>query len=406
MNMKTKNSRKFLSLIMTLAMIMTLLDGMTISASAYNGAGTETSPYLIASAADFQQLATDVNGGNDFNGEYFQLTTNLDLSTVPPWTPIGGAGSGDTFAGTFDGDGYTISGLSITSVADHVGLFGDASADSVIMDLTVSGAAVSGGKNVGAVVGRTYGEVNGCAVSNNSFVESNGMGQGVGAVVGSAWGSSSKVIDCTATSSTVEGIAATTYVGGVVGKAEGAVQNCKNINTQVDSRLYAGGNLTLITDFSAPALGPGQTAMGTPANIGDLYITGGSVKTMITQNAYSSWGLTTGGAGEVVTTIGSTTYKYYINEAAIKATKLTGPSSSPVYLCVIPVDNSGSYEVYKGTTLLYDGGLHDYFYTDSTTTIDNFSTIPTIQTDYNLYLYLTQETHFLTVDNQLVIVTV
>ncbi len=60
------------------------LDGFTfdIQRFDFSGSGTETDPYEISTAADLQQLATDVNGGNTYSGSYFKVTANIDLSEL------------------------------------------------------------------------------------------------------------------------------------------------------------------------------------------------------------------------------------------------------------------------------------------------------------------------------------
>jgi len=235
--MKTKNSRKFLSLIMALTMIMTLLGGMTISASAFNGAGTVTSPYLIASAADLQQLSMDVNNGKDFNGEYFRLTDDLDLSAVSSWKPIGN--SANPFDGFFDGNGKTISNITISVAGHNVGLFGSVGDNSVIENLKVYKAVVFGWQSVGAVVGRSFGTVENCQVSD-SIIESDGRGQGVGGVVGGSW-NDGVVSNLTATRVYVLGTQSTAYAGGVVGKIEGTASNLQTVGESTITGMdYAG----------------------------------------------------------------------------------------------------------------------------------------------------------------------
>ena len=82
----------------------------------WSGAGTEASPYLIATAADLTALSSIVNQGIPFSGSYFKMTA--DLTLPDGWKPIGGlkpgqlgAGTGVNirpFSGTFDGDGHLL----------------------------------------------------------------------------------------------------------------------------------------------------------------------------------------------------------------------------------------------------------------------------------------------------------
>lgn len=83
------------------------------------GEGTEAEPYLIATVADLVKLAAEVNDGDAFDGEFFRQTTDIDLSSIQNWTPIGTYISTSSFAsscpfkGTYDGDGYVIANLTI-----------------------------------------------------------------------------------------------------------------------------------------------------------------------------------------------------------------------------------------------------------------------------------------------------
>ena len=82
------------------------------------GSGTKDDPWQIATPQQLAYLAQQVNTGTDFSlGKYFRLTADIDLSSHD-WTPIGQIDpatgfpkAGGFFAGTFDGAGHTISGL-------------------------------------------------------------------------------------------------------------------------------------------------------------------------------------------------------------------------------------------------------------------------------------------------------
>ena len=99
----------------------------TATAWAWSGSGTsENDPILINNAADLAQLATDVNGGTNYNKMYFKQTANITLTSA--WTPIG-TDSSHPFMGHYDGGGFTISGLTVTGNYQYAGLFGYISSD-------------------------------------------------------------------------------------------------------------------------------------------------------------------------------------------------------------------------------------------------------------------------------------
>ena len=79
----------------------------------------------ITSETDLANFADSVNGGTSYSGKIVYLTKDIDLSGRA-WTPIGS--STNPFDGTFDGRGFTISGLTIlsdlTPSLSHIGLFG------------------------------------------------------------------------------------------------------------------------------------------------------------------------------------------------------------------------------------------------------------------------------------------
>ena len=111
----------------------------------FSGAGTDSDPYLLASADDFVTLASLVNGGEAFAGSTFRMTD--DVALPAGWTPVGalapGAESGDSgknirpFSGTFDGAGHLL-----TVPAGELPLFGYVRG-AVIRNLSVYGEKIA-----------------------------------------------------------------------------------------------------------------------------------------------------------------------------------------------------------------------------------------------------------------------
>ena len=163
--------------------------------------------FTISTAAELAGLAQLVNGGTDFSDKTITLAADIDLAGRE-WTPIG-TGWVDfsrriTFNGTFDGGGRTISGLYINSTNDVQGLFGYVGEAGTVKNVTVAGS-VTGGTDVGGVVGCNDGTVTGCC--NTGSVTGN---QDVGGVVGNSY---STVKYCYNTGN----VNGSNYVGGVVG---------------------------------------------------------------------------------------------------------------------------------------------------------------------------------------------
>ena len=88
----------------------------------FEGYGTLKSPYLISTADDIARLSTLVNSGNSYSGKYFQLTNDIDMNGTLI-NPIGIYEGDCFFYGVFDGNGYSLSNVYI-STGGYDGLFG------------------------------------------------------------------------------------------------------------------------------------------------------------------------------------------------------------------------------------------------------------------------------------------
>lgn len=138
--------------------IILALCRITASVSAqFKGSGTETAPFLISNIAELAELARKVNSGTDYEGKYFTLTTNLDLSGWDSgdgygWKPIG-LNETLSFKGRFNGNEKVISGLTINRYdQENIGLFGYISG-AVIKYLGMVNVDIVGKGSVGGLVG-------------------------------------------------------------------------------------------------------------------------------------------------------------------------------------------------------------------------------------------------------------
>ena len=123
-----------------------------------DGDGTSGDPFQISTAAELIRLSKT---SADWSSNHFVQTANIDLGSCS-WTPIGATGnSGPDFTGTYDGRGFTISGLDLRPAAANggFGLFGTVSS-ATIKDLVVSGIIVAQQGDHGGVVGRSKGTTN------------------------------------------------------------------------------------------------------------------------------------------------------------------------------------------------------------------------------------------------------
>lgn len=218
-------------------------DTITVTLT-YAGAGwdgtTKTAPtqdksgvYLIDTAAKLAWFADAVNGGQKaINGK---LTANINLNGKP-WTAIGT--SSNKFAGTLDGDNYTVSGLAGTG-----GLVYYLSANGTVKSLCVD-CAIDGTSNVGGIADKSEGRIENCLVSG--YIKGgDDVIFGVGGIVGH--GVAGNVISgCVSTADILfkySRYAVQNGAGGIVGYTYGTVENCYfagNVHTNAKS-VSAGG---------------------------------------------------------------------------------------------------------------------------------------------------------------------
>ncbi len=180
----------------------------------------------IANAAEFAAFAAAVNAGDDFSGKTVTLADNIDLSSIADWTPVGSAEH--PFAGTFDGAGKTVSGLTITDVTGgYHGLFGRITG--TVKDFTVVGTIgtaeskiTSGADNIGGAVGYNDGTVSGVTGNVTVYVNTKDI-YAVGGIVGQN-GQTGVIQNCANTAD----IEATKAAGGVCGRSYGKIDSCYN----------------------------------------------------------------------------------------------------------------------------------------------------------------------------------
>ena len=233
------------------------------AASAFaGGTGTKEDPYQIATAEQLAKLSKDVSEGTSYQGTFFVLTENIDLSAYR-WVPIGiykWMSNGSTsieksFRGYLDGSNKIISGMVVDERGDQnsAGFFGsirNGQAGNIVgaKDLTISGATVylsedgltecSGGILGGDIMGNENSMVvfENIRVSGSVEVNSTYGNNKIGGMLGSA--SRVKAINCHAENVSISGASNS---GGFVGNDNGSVfENCTASGT-VSGRWGLGG---------------------------------------------------------------------------------------------------------------------------------------------------------------------
>lgn len=164
--MNTKRTHRLLPMAIALVMALSLLPTKAWGYYVLQGSGTEASPYLISSAQALESLAEQVNDGAlKTEGVYFRQTADIDLSGFKnnSWVPIGNAtgsgGTGRTFDGIYDGNGFRIKNFVFEDTTrKYYGLFGLLSNTAVIKNLTLDkSCSVTACTYVGGLVSRAAG---------------------------------------------------------------------------------------------------------------------------------------------------------------------------------------------------------------------------------------------------------
>ena len=342
--MRQKRSTRLLSLLLSLTMILgTFTSTMAFaveeesakdsaaraaSSSFAEGTGAEGDPYQISTVTQLKSVA------NDLSASYI-LTKSLTISNED-WKPIGDLN--EHFTGVFDGDGHTISGLTVDDrYGQRHGLFGYLEG-ATVKDLAVEVNLVNGTNNIGGLAGyASESIIDNCgviALDENSLISGTNTnigglvggaartqisncfatvnvkgGSPTGGLVGLFGGARSTVSDkedyavvnCMATGD-VTGSSSST--GGLVGKCEGAsVQNS-----------FATGTLGVTSSLEDPAKFVGGIAGGISWQVvgGTGYQHAGAL-----QNCYFTGAVQEGGAGVVgmVSDEGSLVEDCYYNSA-------------------------------------------------------------------------------------------
>ena len=215
--------------------------------------------YTVYNADGLMNIAELVNGGKtDIN---ITLDKNIDL-TGKAWTPIG-TDYDNSYKGTFDGGGHTITGLTFTTNDEFAGLFGWLNRAGTVKNVVMEGVQITSnqiyGGSIGGVVGSSWGTIENCSVSGNV----SGTVY-VGGVVGVQIGGS--ITGCSS-SATVKG---TVDVGGVAGQTN---------SSATLTACYATGNVTIEINPAKNIAGGSLVGMNAGSSLLACYATGNVTST-------------------------------------------------------------------------------------------------------------------------------
>ena len=215
--------------------------------------------YTVTSADGLMNIAELVNGGkSDIN---ITLDTDIDL-TGKDWTPIG-TDYDNSYKGTFDGGGHTITGLTFTTNDEYAGLFGWLNRAGTVKNVVMKDVQITNNRSwsafAGGVAGYSWGTIENCSVS--------GSVSGtvyVGGVVGAQIGGS--ITGCSS-SATVKG---TVDVGGVAGQTN---------SSATLTACYATGNVIIEMDPKKNIAGGSLVGMNAGSSLLACYATGNVTST-------------------------------------------------------------------------------------------------------------------------------
>ena len=220
---------------------------------------SNTKTYTVYNANGLMNIAELVNGGkSDIN---IILDTDIDL-TGKDWTPIG-TDYDNSYKGTFDGGGHTITGLTFTTNDEYAGLFGWLNRAGTVKNVVMEGVQITSnqiyGGSIGGVVGSSWGTIENCSVSGNV----SGTVY-VGGVVGVQIGGS--ITGCSS-SATVKG---TVDVGGVAGQTN---------SSATLTACYATGNVIIEINPKKNIAGGSLVGMNAGISLLACYATGNVTST-------------------------------------------------------------------------------------------------------------------------------
>lgn len=284
--------------------VATLNVSSGVSTQALEGDGTAENPYKIATAADLKEFRDKVNGGA--TTACAKLTADITLDKSETWTPIGS--SKNKYNGTFDGQGYTISGLNVNETgSNEAGLFGDTAQSNtspVIKNLTIADSSfVTARGYAGGVAGYGGGVFENCHTEASVTVQGKKFAGGIiGSYKGTGITAELSMIQCSnrATVKEVGGFGG--FAGGLIGQAEHPLKlensfNAGVVSSKPSSQTPMVGGLVGRVSYA--------TTLVNVYNVGDVSVSGGanvaglvgnSVQALTITNAYQH-GTVTAGSG-------------------------------------------------------------------------------------------------------------
>lgn len=206
-----------------------------------SGSGSKQDPYTIHYTSDLDHLATFVNNGQDYSGVYFVLNNDIAYSHSSDWNYAGSENNytaigtnNHPFKGTFDGQGYTVSGIRIYKIyntSNHYmdyGLFGVVGEGGKVKRVNLADTRITGYCNVGGIAGRAYkSTIEDCSVGNDVWIHARqSTANSQGGIVGSNLSGTVRRCISRATLAIQSGLTDCCNFGGIVGYNNDYITDC------------------------------------------------------------------------------------------------------------------------------------------------------------------------------------
>jgi hypothetical protein len=188
--------------------------------------GSAGNPFLVATEADLRKVGTDTGGWS--LSVHYKQTENITLSGS--FTRIGN--SANKFTGSYDGDGKTITNLTMSMTDALLGVFGNIGATGTVKNMTVTGTITqNGNESTGGIAGVNEGTIDNCSFSGTVTGTNSDE---VGGIAGKNTGT---IIN----SRNFATISGRTAIGGITGLNNGKIDNSFNRNGTVSGNDEVGG---------------------------------------------------------------------------------------------------------------------------------------------------------------------
>ena len=235
-----KNKKLFLGI--ALASVSLLMVGASmlkapkniIRANALSGEGTVDDPIVISTAAELQEVMSNVDSGaNDYSGKYLSINNDLSIELT-------NTTQGKTLRGHLNGNNHTLT-LSTSSTGTYVAMFNCVGSAGSVSNITFAGSLSGVGESSSTVCAFNYGGIEN--IINNCSLSSTAANGYLGGIAASQISSAANMVNCV-NNATISG---TKYVGGLAGCLRiGTISNCVNKANITGSNTAVAGIAGLI----------------------------------------------------------------------------------------------------------------------------------------------------------------